>query len=164
MWLWGCVGGLSNHQFWTLFFFLQVLPLDSEEMVFPAVCCIYCSQVRLLYVEKPDAYFCCILKKKSWLSCIQKLLDIKMFRLKLYVKHSQAHIKVVLCGPAWMPCMPVVLFGINVLRSWEVTESVFVWLQSSGDESAVLWLDQIQEAIHTANQDEEEALICKHRI
>ncbi|XP_033978261.1 LOW QUALITY PROTEIN: ras GTPase-activating-like protein IQGAP2 [Trematomus bernacchii] len=29
---------------------------------------------------------------------------------------------------------------------------------SSGDESAVLWLDQIQEAIHTANQDEEEAL------
>uniref|UniRef100_A0A668AYD0 IQ motif containing GTPase activating protein 2 n=1 Tax=Myripristis murdjan TaxID=586833 RepID=A0A668AYD0_9TELE len=31
--------------------------------------------------------------------------------------------------------------------------------QSSGDESAVLWLDQIQEAIHTANQDEEEALI-----
>uniref|UniRef100_A0A671TP20 IQ motif containing GTPase activating protein 2 n=1 Tax=Sparus aurata TaxID=8175 RepID=A0A671TP20_SPAAU len=28
----------------------------------------------------------------------------------------------------------------------------------SGDESAVLWLDQIQEAIHTANQDEEEAL------
>uniref|UniRef100_A0A671TSY5 IQ motif containing GTPase activating protein 2 n=1 Tax=Sparus aurata TaxID=8175 RepID=A0A671TSY5_SPAAU len=32
--------------------------------------------------------------------------------------------------------------------------------QSSGDESAVLWLDQIQEAIHTANQDEEEALTC----
>uniref|UniRef100_A0A7N9ANZ1 IQ motif containing GTPase activating protein 2 n=1 Tax=Mastacembelus armatus TaxID=205130 RepID=A0A7N9ANZ1_9TELE len=30
--------------------------------------------------------------------------------------------------------------------------------QSSGDESAVLWLDQIQEAILTANQDEEEAL------
>ncbi|XP_069034270.1 ras GTPase-activating-like protein IQGAP2 isoform X2 [Embiotoca jacksoni] len=30
--------------------------------------------------------------------------------------------------------------------------------QSSGDESAVLWLDQIQEAIRTANQDEEEAL------
>ncbi|CDQ62727.1 unnamed protein product [Oncorhynchus mykiss] len=29
---------------------------------------------------------------------------------------------------------------------------------SSGDESAVLWLDQIQEGIHTANQDEEEAL------
>ncbi|XP_069034269.1 ras GTPase-activating-like protein IQGAP2 isoform X1 [Embiotoca jacksoni] len=29
---------------------------------------------------------------------------------------------------------------------------------SSGDESAVLWLDQIQEAIRTANQDEEEAL------
>uniref|UniRef100_A0A673CIW2 IQ motif containing GTPase activating protein 2 n=1 Tax=Sphaeramia orbicularis TaxID=375764 RepID=A0A673CIW2_9TELE len=29
---------------------------------------------------------------------------------------------------------------------------------NSGDESAVLWLDQIQEAIHTANQDEEEAL------
>uniref|UniRef100_A0A8C7MEF5 IQ motif containing GTPase activating protein 2 n=1 Tax=Oncorhynchus kisutch TaxID=8019 RepID=A0A8C7MEF5_ONCKI len=28
----------------------------------------------------------------------------------------------------------------------------------SGDESAVLWLDQIQEGIHTANQDEEEAL------
>ncbi|XP_026870883.2 ras GTPase-activating-like protein IQGAP2 [Electrophorus electricus] len=28
----------------------------------------------------------------------------------------------------------------------------------SGDESAVLWLDQIQEAIHTANQDQEEAL------
>uniref|UniRef100_A0A3Q0T8C6 IQ motif containing GTPase activating protein 2 n=1 Tax=Amphilophus citrinellus TaxID=61819 RepID=A0A3Q0T8C6_AMPCI len=30
--------------------------------------------------------------------------------------------------------------------------------QSSGDESAVLWWDQIQEAILTANQDEEEAL------
>ncbi|KAM6965047.1 ras GTPase-activating-like protein IQGAP2 [Aplochiton taeniatus] len=30
--------------------------------------------------------------------------------------------------------------------------------QSSGDESAVLWLDQIQEAINNANQDEEEAL------
>uniref|UniRef100_A0A3Q2WW04 IQ motif containing GTPase activating protein 2 n=1 Tax=Haplochromis burtoni TaxID=8153 RepID=A0A3Q2WW04_HAPBU len=30
--------------------------------------------------------------------------------------------------------------------------------QSSGDESAVLWLDQIQEAILTANQDEKEAL------
>ncbi|XP_051277854.1 ras GTPase-activating-like protein IQGAP2 isoform X1 [Dicentrarchus labrax] len=29
---------------------------------------------------------------------------------------------------------------------------------SSGDESAVLWLDQIQEAIHTANQEEQEAL------
>uniref|UniRef100_A0A8C4P0Z5 IQ motif containing GTPase activating protein 2 n=1 Tax=Dicentrarchus labrax TaxID=13489 RepID=A0A8C4P0Z5_DICLA len=28
----------------------------------------------------------------------------------------------------------------------------------SGDESAVLWLDQIQEAIHTANQEEQEAL------
>lgn len=38
----------------------------------------------------------------------------------------------------------------------------FVWLQSSGDESAVLWLDQIQEAIHTANQDEEEAGICTY--
>lgn len=31
-------------------------------------------------------------------------------------------------------------------------------LQSSGDESAVLWLDQIQDGIVTANQDEEEAL------
>ncbi|KAL2092383.1 hypothetical protein ACEWY4_012181 [Coilia grayii] len=30
--------------------------------------------------------------------------------------------------------------------------------KSSGDESAVLWLDQIQEAIYTANQEEEEAL------
>ncbi|XP_062418350.1 ras GTPase-activating-like protein IQGAP2 isoform X1 [Pungitius pungitius] len=30
--------------------------------------------------------------------------------------------------------------------------------QTSGDESAVLWLDQIQEAIHTANRDEEDAL------
>lgn len=30
--------------------------------------------------------------------------------------------------------------------------------QSSGDESLVLWLDQIQEAIDTANQNEEEAL------
>ncbi|KAI1900297.1 hypothetical protein AGOR_G00048530 [Albula goreensis] len=29
---------------------------------------------------------------------------------------------------------------------------------NSGDESAVLWLDQIQEAIHTANRNEEEAL------
>uniref|UniRef100_A0A672LQ15 Ras GTPase-activating-like protein IQGAP1 n=1 Tax=Sinocyclocheilus grahami TaxID=75366 RepID=A0A672LQ15_SINGR len=30
--------------------------------------------------------------------------------------------------------------------------------QSSGDESAVLWLDQIQEAVHTANRDQEDAL------
>ncbi|CAN9513310.1 unnamed protein product [Ophioblennius macclurei] len=30
--------------------------------------------------------------------------------------------------------------------------------QSSGDESAVLWLDQIQEAVRTANRDDEEAL------
>ncbi|KAL0979273.1 hypothetical protein UPYG_G00183070 [Umbra pygmaea] len=30
--------------------------------------------------------------------------------------------------------------------------------KSSGDESAVLWLDQIQEGIHSANQDEQEAL------
>uniref|UniRef100_A0A672H2G6 IQ motif containing GTPase activating protein 2 n=1 Tax=Salarias fasciatus TaxID=181472 RepID=A0A672H2G6_SALFA len=30
--------------------------------------------------------------------------------------------------------------------------------EDSGDESAVLWLDQIQEAIRTANQDDEEAL------
>ncbi|XP_017551052.1 ras GTPase-activating-like protein IQGAP2 [Pygocentrus nattereri] len=28
----------------------------------------------------------------------------------------------------------------------------------SGDESAVLWLDQIQEAVHTANQDQDDAL------
>ncbi len=33
--------------------------------------------------------------------------------------------------------------------------------QSSGDESAVLWLDQIQEAVHTANQDQDDALKCK---
>uniref|UniRef100_A0A8B9L6L1 IQ motif containing GTPase activating protein 2 n=1 Tax=Astyanax mexicanus TaxID=7994 RepID=A0A8B9L6L1_ASTMX len=32
-----------------------------------------------------------------------------------------------------------------------------VW-KISGDESAVLWLDQIQEAIHAANQDQEDAL------
>ncbi|XP_066512297.1 ras GTPase-activating-like protein IQGAP2 [Hoplias malabaricus] len=30
--------------------------------------------------------------------------------------------------------------------------------KKSGDESAVLWLDQIQEAIHSANQDQEDAL------
>uniref|UniRef100_A0A8B9L7V4 IQ motif containing GTPase activating protein 2 n=1 Tax=Astyanax mexicanus TaxID=7994 RepID=A0A8B9L7V4_ASTMX len=30
--------------------------------------------------------------------------------------------------------------------------------KESGDESAVLWLDQIQEAIHAANQDQEDAL------
>ncbi|XP_015229906.1 PREDICTED: ras GTPase-activating-like protein IQGAP1 [Cyprinodon variegatus] len=36
--------------------------------------------------------------------------------------------------------------------------------QSSGDESAVLWLDQIQEAILTANQDEEEALIMAEAV
>uniref|UniRef100_A0A8C5I569 IQ motif containing GTPase activating protein 2 n=1 Tax=Gouania willdenowi TaxID=441366 RepID=A0A8C5I569_GOUWI len=33
-------------------------------------------------------------------------------------------------------------------------------IQDSGDESAVLWLDQIQEAVLTANQNEEEALAC----
>ncbi|XP_034396858.1 ras GTPase-activating-like protein IQGAP2 isoform X3 [Cyclopterus lumpus] len=36
--------------------------------------------------------------------------------------------------------------------------------QTSGDESAVLWLDQIQEAIHTANQDEEEALTLAEAV
>ncbi|XP_038147744.1 ras GTPase-activating-like protein IQGAP2 [Cyprinodon tularosa] len=36
--------------------------------------------------------------------------------------------------------------------------------QSSGDESAVLWLDQIQEAILTANQDEEDALIMAEAV
>uniref|UniRef100_A0A673H9U8 Ras GTPase-activating-like protein IQGAP1 n=1 Tax=Sinocyclocheilus rhinocerous TaxID=307959 RepID=A0A673H9U8_9TELE len=30
--------------------------------------------------------------------------------------------------------------------------------KSSGDESAVLWLDQIQEAVHTANRDQEDAV------
>uniref|UniRef100_A0A3P8XXX2 IQ motif containing GTPase activating protein 2 n=1 Tax=Esox lucius TaxID=8010 RepID=A0A3P8XXX2_ESOLU len=34
----------------------------------------------------------------------------------------------------------------------------------SGDESAVLWLDQIQEGIHTANQDEVEALSCNYYL
>uniref|UniRef100_A0A672QF68 Ras GTPase-activating-like protein IQGAP1 n=1 Tax=Sinocyclocheilus grahami TaxID=75366 RepID=A0A672QF68_SINGR len=32
---------------------------------------------------------------------------------------------------------------------------------NSGDESAVLWLDQIQAAVHTANRDQEDALKCK---
>uniref|UniRef100_A0A8C5BRH0 IQ motif containing GTPase activating protein 2 n=1 Tax=Gadus morhua TaxID=8049 RepID=A0A8C5BRH0_GADMO len=36
--------------------------------------------------------------------------------------------------------------------------------QNSGDESAVLWLDQIQEAIQAANQDEEEALVCTYTV
>ncbi|KAF7661071.1 hypothetical protein LDENG_00268810 [Lucifuga dentata] len=36
--------------------------------------------------------------------------------------------------------------------------------QRSGDECAVLWLDQIQQAIHTANQDEEEAPILARAI
>ncbi|XP_034026002.1 ras GTPase-activating-like protein IQGAP2 [Thalassophryne amazonica] len=36
--------------------------------------------------------------------------------------------------------------------------------QSSGDESTVLWLDQIQEGIHTANQDEVEALALAEAI
>lgn len=36
--------------------------------------------------------------------------------------------------------------------------------QRSGDESLVLWLDQIQEAIYTANQDEEEALLMAGAI
>ena len=39
-----------------------------------------------------------------------------------------------------------------------VCTCVCVTPQSSGDESAVLWLDQIQAAIHTANQEEQEAL------
>ncbi|XP_041856233.1 ras GTPase-activating-like protein IQGAP2 [Melanotaenia boesemani] len=36
--------------------------------------------------------------------------------------------------------------------------------QSSGDESTVLWLDQIQEAILSANQDEEEALTLSRAV
>uniref|UniRef100_A0A8C5AU68 IQ motif containing GTPase activating protein 2 n=1 Tax=Gadus morhua TaxID=8049 RepID=A0A8C5AU68_GADMO len=36
--------------------------------------------------------------------------------------------------------------------------------QNSGDESAVLWLDQIQEAIQAANQDEEEALVLASAV
>uniref|UniRef100_A0A4W5PM97 IQ motif containing GTPase activating protein 2 n=1 Tax=Hucho hucho TaxID=62062 RepID=A0A4W5PM97_9TELE len=42
----------------------------------------------------------------------------------------------------------------DVLQNTKRTEAHY----HSGDESAVLWLDQIQEGIHTANQDEEEAL------
>ncbi|XP_049619468.1 ras GTPase-activating-like protein IQGAP2 [Syngnathus scovelli] len=36
--------------------------------------------------------------------------------------------------------------------------------QTSGDESAVLWLDQIQEVIHAANQDAEEALTMAEAV
>ncbi|TNN74265.1 Ras GTPase-activating-like protein IQGAP2 [Liparis tanakae] len=36
--------------------------------------------------------------------------------------------------------------------------------KTSGDESAVLWLDQIQDAVHTANQDEEEALALAEAV
>ncbi|XP_059910217.1 ras GTPase-activating-like protein IQGAP2 [Gadus macrocephalus] len=36
--------------------------------------------------------------------------------------------------------------------------------QNSGDESAVLWLDQIQEAIQAANQDGEEALVLASAV
>ncbi|CAL8346615.1 unnamed protein product [Lota lota] len=36
--------------------------------------------------------------------------------------------------------------------------------QNSGDESAVLWLDQIQEAIHTANQDGDKALVLASAV
>lgn len=53
----------------------------------------------------------------------------------------------------------VVSSALDRGRSWLQSDFVvFLSLQSSGDESAVLWLDQIQEAIHTANQEEEEAL------
>uniref|UniRef100_A0A8C5I923 IQ motif containing GTPase activating protein 2 n=1 Tax=Gouania willdenowi TaxID=441366 RepID=A0A8C5I923_GOUWI len=37
-------------------------------------------------------------------------------------------------------------------------------IQDSGDESAVLWLDQIQEAVLTANQNEEEALALARAV
>uniref|UniRef100_A0A8C7WI18 IQ motif containing GTPase activating protein 2 n=1 Tax=Oncorhynchus mykiss TaxID=8022 RepID=A0A8C7WI18_ONCMY len=40
----------------------------------------------------------------------------------------------------------------------DVLQNIKQLWKHSGDESAVLWLDQIQEGIHTANQDEEEAL------
>uniref|UniRef100_A0AAR2K963 IQ motif containing GTPase activating protein 2 n=1 Tax=Pygocentrus nattereri TaxID=42514 RepID=A0AAR2K963_PYGNA len=38
------------------------------------------------------------------------------------------------------------------------TKDLICKVQRSGDESAVLWLDQIQEAVHTANQDQDDAL------
>lgn len=34
--------------------------------------------------------------------------------------------------------------------------------QETQDPSAVLWLDEIQDAILRANQDTQEALLCKH--
>uniref|UniRef100_A0A8B9L4M8 IQ motif containing GTPase activating protein 2 n=1 Tax=Astyanax mexicanus TaxID=7994 RepID=A0A8B9L4M8_ASTMX len=40
------------------------------------------------------------------------------------------------------------------------TKELICKVLRSGDESAVLWLDQIQEAIHAANQDQEDALKC----
>lgn len=38
----------------------------------------------------------------------------------------------------------------------------FVSFQETQDPSAVLWLDEIQDAILRANQDTQEALLCKH--
>lgn len=37
-----------------------------------------------------------------------------------------------------------------------------VYFQETQDPSAVLWLDEIQDAILRANQDTKEALLCKH--
>lgn len=39
---------------------------------------------------------------------------------------------------------------------------LFLSLQECGDPSAVLWLDEIQDAILRANKDSEDALQCKN--
>uniref|UniRef100_A0A7N8Y191 IQ motif containing GTPase activating protein 2 n=1 Tax=Mastacembelus armatus TaxID=205130 RepID=A0A7N8Y191_9TELE len=55
-------------------------------------------------------------------------------------------------------CLPTAkLTGVNPATAKHYHD-VLQYTKHSGDESAVLWLDQIQEAILTANQDEEEAL------
>uniref|UniRef100_A0A4W6G8M7 IQ motif containing GTPase activating protein 2 n=1 Tax=Lates calcarifer TaxID=8187 RepID=A0A4W6G8M7_LATCA len=53
------------------------------------------------------------------------------------------------------------LTGVNPATAKHYHD-VLQYTKDSGDESAVLWLDQIQEAILMANKDEEEALTCMY--
>lgn len=49
-----------------------------------------------------------------------------------------------------------------VLKNLIEFHFAFVSFQETQDPSAVLWLDEIQDAILRANQDTQEALLCKH--
>lgn len=63
----------------------------------------------------------------------------------------------------WEPLSIVlkILIEFHIVSNLNVFMA-FVSIQETQDPSAVLWLDEIQDAILRANQDTQEALLCKH--